>query len=144
MQTKLLAIPCAVERHNIFTMCIAAQIALVQISACTNLLEDHALSIARDRVRLSIGYLNTMGSVWPLGKKMAKEVRGIARTTLNRTPDTMTMDAESAAATEIPRDELIWPIDPNAQIDIYSGIVLPMTWDAANLGYSSSASSNLT
>lgn len=145
MHTKLLAIPCTIERHNVFTMCMSAQLATAQISACTNLLEDHALSIARDRVRLSIGFLNAMGSFWPLGKLMAKEVRQIARMQLSNNQNTIVAE-ESGPATEIdlPRDELIWPIDPSAQIDIYSGLMLPVDWDTTNFSYSSSTSSSLT
>lgn len=140
MQTKLLAIPCPVEKHNVFTMCINAQLAAVQISACNNLLEDRALSIARDRVRLSIGSLNAMGSIWPLGKKMVKEVRAIARSNLSDARNTLTFESGPATEIDLPRDELIWPIEPSAQIDIYSGIVL---WDATNFGNSSSTSSSL-
>ncbi|KAF2827486.1 hypothetical protein CC86DRAFT_290224 [Ophiobolus disseminans] len=142
MHTKLLAIPCAVERHSVFTMCMTAQLATAQISACTNLLEDHALSIARDRVRLSIGFLNAMGSFWPLGKLMAKEVRQIARTHLSNKPTTVTMDSGPAAEVDILRDDLIWPVDPSTQIDIFSGLILPADWSTTNFGYSTTNSSN--
>jgi hypothetical protein len=146
IHTKLLAIPCALEKHNIFTMCIASQLAAVQTSVCIYLLDGHALSIARDRVRLSIGFLNTMGTIWPLGKKMAKEVRAIARSSLAGTcvQHTAGVDAESAVAEiDFPRDDLVWPVDPSAQIDIYSGIVLPIDWDTTPFSYASSTSSGL-
>lgn len=123
IHTKLLAVPCAIEMHNVFTMGISAQLAAVQVSACTNLLEDHAQSIARDRVRLIIGFLKTMGTIWPLGKQMAQEVRAIARSNMNSIQSSVAMDAGHAATINLQRDELIWPIDPSAQIDIYSGIV---------------------
>ena len=142
IHTKLLAIPCAVEKHNIFTMCITAQLAAVQVAACS-MLEDFALSIARDRVRLSIGFLNAMGSICPLGKKMAKEVRTIARSSLISVTKSVPKEAEPAAEIDLPRDELIWPIDPSAKIDIYSGIVLPLDWDTMNVSYSLSNSSIL-
>ncbi|KAF2798230.1 hypothetical protein K505DRAFT_233714 [Melanomma pulvis-pyrius CBS 109.77] len=130
IQTKLLAIPCVIERHHPFTLCITASIATAQVSACNFLLEDHALSIARDRVRLSIGYLSAMGSHWPLAKKMAREVRRIARRTLAGPQSSLAADVDPNAEIEIPRDDLIWPVgDPASQIDIYSGLVLPMTWD---------------
>ncbi|KAH7095127.1 Quinolinate phosphoribosyl transferase [Paraphoma chrysanthemicola] len=144
MHTKLLAIPCAIERHNVFTMCMSAQLAVAQISACANLLEDHALSIARDRVRLSIGFLNAMGSFWPLGKLMAREVRHIARAQLSNNQNTIAVDSGPATEIDLPRDEIIWPIDPSAQIDIYSGLMLPVDWDTTNFSYSSSTSSSLT
>jgi hypothetical protein len=87
--SRLLAIPCAAERHSLFSMSIAAQIATMQISACKNLLEDYALVIGRDRLRLTIGFLNTMGDFWPLGKKMAQEVKAIARSALVGGQDTV-------------------------------------------------------
>jgi hypothetical protein len=144
MQTKLLAIPCTIERHNVFTMCMSAQLATAQISACTNLLEDHALSIARDRVRLSIGFLNATGSYWTLGKLMAKEVRAIARTHLSNSQNTVAMESGPAGEVDFPRDGLIWPVDPSAQIDIYSGLMLPIDWDPTNFSYTSSTSSGLS
>ncbi|UPX19157.1 uncharacterized protein EKO05_0009428 [Ascochyta rabiei] len=146
LQTKLLAIPCTIEKHNVFSMCICAQIGTAQISACNHLLEDHALLIARDRVKLSIGFLNAMGSIWSLGKAMAKDVRAVARSTLSAAPSTLAVQTDAAVEIELPRDELIWPIDPSAAIDIYSGIVLPMDWQTVSSGtggYASSTSSDL-
>ena len=144
IQTKLLAIPCAIEKHNVFTMCIVATLASSQISACNILLDGHGLSIARDRVRLSIGYLNAMASVWPLGKKMVKEVRFVARKTLACLPSTTTQQQDETAVVEIPRDEMIWPVDPSASIDIYAGLSLPFSWEASWNNYTSSSTSSTT
>jgi hypothetical protein len=139
IQTKLLAIPCTIEKHSVFSMTISAQIATAQVSACSNLLEDHALSIARDRVKLSIGFLNAMGSVWALGKAMAKDVRAVARSVLTVPSSMSTVQQESTGEIEVPRDELIWPLDPSANVDIYSGLILPMDWEQVSSGYASSA-----
>lgn len=139
IQTKLLAIPCIIEKHSVFSMCISAQIATAQVSACSNLLEDHALSIARDRIKLSIGFLNAMGSIWALGKAMAKDIRAVARSVLVVPPSMSTVQQESTDEIEISRDELIWPIDPSVDVDIYSGLVLPMNWEHFSSGYTSSA-----
>lgn len=139
IQTKLLAIPCTIEKHSVFSMCICALIASAQVSACSNLLEDRALSIARDRVRLSIGFLNSMGSIWALGKSMARDVRAVARSVLYIPPSITTVEQDPPAETEIPRDELIWPIDPSVDVDIYSGLVMPMDWEQVASGYASSA-----
>jgi hypothetical protein len=139
LQTKLLAIPCTIEKHNLFTMCICSHIATAQISACNNLLEDHALSIARDRVRLSIGFLSAMGSLWVLGKAMAKDVRAVARSALSVTSSSVTAEPDTTAEIEIPRDEIIWPVDPSAEIDIYSSIVSPTIWEHSSFDHASSA-----
>jgi hypothetical protein len=142
MQTKLLAIPCAFERHNIMTGCVVASIATAQIAAC-KLLDEHALSIARDRVRLSIGYLNAMGQFWTTSATMAKEVRFVARSALAGLPSTTANQLDPSAEIEIPRDELIWPVDPSAQIDIYAGMTIPMAFEAQSMGYASSSTSSL-
>lgn len=144
LQTKLLAIPCVIEQHHVFSISIIASLATAQISACNNLLEDHASSIARDRIRLSIGFLKAMGTTWPLARKMTKEVRQVARRTLAGLPSTVTQEADPEVEIDIPRDEMIWPVDPSAQIDIFAGITLPMNWDATVVNYSSSSTSSLS
>lgn len=117
-------------------MCLSAEIATAQVSACNHLLEDHALDIARDRVKLSIGFLSAMGSIWPLGKDMARDVRAVARLVLS-VPSSLSTVQQSSDSDEIEvtRDELIWPVYPSANVDIYSGLELPMDWE----GYASSA-----
>ncbi|KAJ4404004.1 hypothetical protein N0V91_006113 [Didymella pomorum] len=126
----------------VFSMAISAQIATAQVASC-NLLEDHALSIARDRVRLSIGFLSAMGSIWPVGKAMAKDVRAVARSVVSEPSSLPLEQQESIDEVEIPRDELIWPVDPSANVDIYSGLVLPMDWEQITIGHSGYASSAL-
>ncbi|KAF3005117.1 hypothetical protein E8E13_010196 [Curvularia kusanoi] len=138
IHTKLLAIPCTIEKHNVLCMAITVSIAKAQISACNNLLEDHALSIGRDRVKLSIGFLSAMGSIWASGKAMAKDVRTVARSTLKAPSETSSVEYDPSAEIEIPRDDLIWPIDPSADVDIYSGIVMPLDWEQASSGYAAS------
>jgi hypothetical protein len=142
LHTKLLATPGTIETHNVLTMGMCARLAITQISACMNLLEDRALNIARDRVRLSIGFLNAMGSIWPLGKLMAGQVRHIARMSLSNSQETVNMELGSMAEIDFPRDDLIWPVDPSAQIDIYSGLMLPVNWETTTFDYSF-ASSNI-
>ncbi|KAF2828271.1 hypothetical protein CC86DRAFT_439329 [Ophiobolus disseminans] len=137
--TKLLAIPSPHEKHSILAMSIAAQFATLQISVCRNLLEDRALDIGRDRLRLMIGFLNTLGMYWPLGKRMAKEIKAIAKAAFLDAQERTQVD--SNAEVELTRDEIVWPIHPSTQIDIYAGTVLPMDWNAISSGYASSNSS---
>ncbi|KAH7406715.1 hypothetical protein DE146DRAFT_402193 [Phaeosphaeria sp. MPI-PUGE-AT-0046c] len=81
---RLLAIACTRERHSVFSMCITAQMAAIQISACKTLLDSITMPLGRNRLRLFIGYLSAMGRYWPLGRKMANEVKAIARSTFGR------------------------------------------------------------
>ena len=129
LQTSLLSIQCPAERHSLFATCIVSEISLAQISACKLLLDEHAMSIARDRIRLSIGFLTQMGTVWPLAKEMARDVRYVARRTLSNVSTARGPEPDPAAEVEVPRDELIWPLHSSASIDIYSAMVLPPSWD---------------
>jgi hypothetical protein len=52
---------------------------LALLSACRYLLQDKALAIARDQIRLSIGCLKALGEVWPRTAKNVKEIQTIAR-----------------------------------------------------------------
>ncbi|KAL6711772.1 hypothetical protein ACN47E_002815 [Coniothyrium glycines] len=139
LYTKLLAVPVPAEKHGVLALSIVAQMATTQMAACKYLLEDHALAIGRDRLRLSIGYLNTVGSFWPLGKKMAKEVKAIARSALAGIPTAV--ETNAAEEIDITRDELIWPMNPSVNLDIYAGTVLPFDSAVLSSGYSSSSSS---
>ncbi|PVI03287.1 nicotinate-nucleotide diphosphorylase [Periconia macrospinosa] len=141
IQTKLLSIPCAIEKHNVVLVTVVARIALAQISACNVLLDDYGLTIARDRVRLSIGFLTNLGMFWPLAAKVAKDVKYVSKMTLSSLPSTVTQQS-TIAEIEIPRDELLWPINPATQIDIYAGLSLPMDWPASMMGYTSSSTSS--
>ncbi|KAF2849343.1 hypothetical protein T440DRAFT_490581 [Plenodomus tracheiphilus IPT5] len=141
--TKLLAIPCAVEKHNVFAASIIAQLAAVQVSASNVLLDDYPQSIARDRIKLAIGCLNNMGTLWPLAKRMAKEVRMIARADLASMERTAVDPATAATSTSADaRDEIIWTIDPMVGVNIYSGVILPNEWSLSDLSQPPSAYSN--
>jgi hypothetical protein len=71
-----------------------------------------------------------MGSHWLLSKKMARDVRRVARLTLAGGRNSILTDADPNAVIEIPRDDLFWPVgDTASRIDIYSGLVLPTNWD---------------
>lgn len=73
---------------------------------------------------------------------MGKEVQGIARASFSGTivQHTTVTHAEPMVVEEIevPRDELIFPVDPAAEIDIYAGLTLPVNWCATPLSYLSS------
>jgi hypothetical protein len=72
----------------------------------------------------------------------AKEVRFIAQKTLANLPSTVTQRQDATVTIEMPRDELIWPIDPLAQIDIYARLSLPVDCEALLKNYSSFSSSS--
>lgn len=52
---------------------------LALLSACTYLLKDQSLAVARDQIRLTIGCLKAVGEVWPRTARNVKEIQTIAR-----------------------------------------------------------------
>ncbi|KAH7251383.1 hypothetical protein BKA59DRAFT_472028 [Fusarium tricinctum] len=78
-QIQLLALPVRPFHHTPFTTCMMSEGTLALLSACRYLLQDKALAIARDQIRLSIGCLKALGEVWPRTAKNVKEIQTIAR-----------------------------------------------------------------
>ncbi|OCK84401.1 hypothetical protein K432DRAFT_414025 [Lepidopterella palustris CBS 459.81] len=129
-QTQLLAISTPFILHSLFTLSIIAGIATVQVLTCKYFLEDKALAVSRDRVRLSIGALKAFAEIWPLGKVVMRDVKMVARETLPA-PQTHQSANLDPPEIEFPRDEFSLPIDPMPQLDIFNALVMPnwSTWD---------------
>ncbi|KAF5680172.1 C6 transcription factor [Fusarium circinatum] len=78
-QIQLLALPVRPFHHTPFTTCMVSEGTLALLSACTYMLKDQALAVARDQIRLTIGCLKAVGEVWPRTAKNVKEIQTIAR-----------------------------------------------------------------
>jgi hypothetical protein len=102
--TKMLAIPSAHEKHSVLQLSTAAHSATLQISAIQNLLDDRALEIGRERLKLMIGFFNTMGNYWPLVRTAANEIKMIARAAFAAVRETAHVSADTQ--TGMPLDEL--------------------------------------
>lgn len=55
---------------------------IAHLSACKFLLSGEELAIARDQIRMGIGYLKSLETVWLLASKTLREVQAIARMVL--------------------------------------------------------------
>ncbi|CVL06814.1 related to C6 transcription factor [Fusarium mangiferae] len=78
-QIQLLALPVRPFHHTPFTTCMVSEGTLALLSACTYMLKDQALAVARDQIRLTIGCLKAIGEVWPRTARNVKEIQTIAR-----------------------------------------------------------------
>ncbi|KAF5694769.1 C6 transcription factor [Fusarium denticulatum] len=78
-QIQLLALPVRPFHHTPFTTCMVSEGTLALLSACTYMLKDQALAVARDQIRLTIGCLKAVGEVWPRTARNVKEIQTIAR-----------------------------------------------------------------
>ncbi|KAI1045579.1 hypothetical protein LB505_013691 [Fusarium chuoi] len=78
-QIQLLALPVRPFHHTPFTTCMVSEGTLALLSACTYMLKDQALAVARDQIRLTVGCLKAIGEIWPRTARNVKEIQTIAR-----------------------------------------------------------------
>ena len=123
-QTQLLALPSQPILHSPMAISITAGITTAQVAACKVFLDDRPLTVARDRIRLSIGILTAHAEIWPLARKTLREVKLIARQTLSA-PQTNQPQHSGPSEIETPQDEFYWNIDPAPQMDIFNGLEIP-------------------
>ncbi|KAK5994006.1 C6 finger domain transcription factor iacK [Cladobotryum mycophilum] len=81
-QIRLLALPGRPCSHSPFTVCMLTTGTLSLLAACKFLLKEEKLSIARDQIRVSVGYHKVMAAVWSQAKSNLQEVQAIAREVL--------------------------------------------------------------
>ena len=87
--TELLTLPTRVIVHTPFIICMLATTTIAHLSACKHPLKDRTLKIARERIRVNLGALKTLGDIWPLGRRTYHEVGIVARELLcPRIPET--------------------------------------------------------
>jgi hypothetical protein len=77
--TDLLTLPTDVTLHTPFTICMTATITIAHLSACKYVFKGRQLYIARERVRVAIGALETLGQIWPRAKNVVREIKTIAK-----------------------------------------------------------------
>jgi hypothetical protein len=65
---------------------MVATTTIAHLSACKYVLEGEALQVARERIRVAIGALETFSEVWPRGKEVTREVKIVARELLGLAP----------------------------------------------------------
>ena len=79
----LFTLPTQFLKHTPLVICSLTLSLLAQIAACRLKLKGLLYNAARDRIRLGLGVIRTMGEVWPVAQKTVKEVQIIARETLS-------------------------------------------------------------
>jgi hypothetical protein len=77
--SKLLTLPTPLIRHTPFLTCVITMAAIVHLSACSFILYGDQGTLAKERIRLSIGALKTLDEVWPVAGQVLNQVKGVAR-----------------------------------------------------------------
>lgn len=75
----LFTLPTPFLRHTPLVICSLTVSLLAQIAACRLRLKGVVYTAARDRIRLALGVIKTLGEAWPIAQKTVKEVQIIAR-----------------------------------------------------------------
>lgn len=81
--THILTLPTKSSRLTPFTICMVGSVAIANLSACRYILTEKRLSLARERLRVSLGVLKSLEEIWPLGRTLLRELRAVARDMLN-------------------------------------------------------------
>ncbi|KAK0115461.1 hypothetical protein ONS96_013917 [Cadophora gregata f. sp. sojae] len=76
---NLYALPCSILSHSPLGICGLTFSTLANLSACAYILTGPEWYRTRDRIRLGLGSLKTMGEVWAMARKSEKETKLIAR-----------------------------------------------------------------
>jgi hypothetical protein len=79
----LFTLPAPFFKRTPLVICSLTLSLLAQIAACRLRLKGVVYTAARDRIRLGLGVIKTLGEVWPVAQKTVKEVQIIARETLS-------------------------------------------------------------
>jgi hypothetical protein len=99
--TELITLPISLPKLSPFTICMLATAIIAHLSACRYVLKAEELELARERIRVNIGTLETFSEVWPRAAKTVKEIRIIAKDVLHGKSATSTASCSpsNAAAT---------------------------------------------
>ncbi|KAH7311596.1 hypothetical protein B0I35DRAFT_67249 [Stachybotrys elegans] len=81
-QVHLLALPARPFSHSPFLTCEITVGTLALLSACCYVLRGKELAVARDQIRMAIGCLKDIATVWPETLKSIQEVQMVARDVL--------------------------------------------------------------
>ncbi|KAI5796685.1 hypothetical protein FPQ18DRAFT_255787 [Pyronema domesticum] len=77
--SKLVTLPTPIIKHTPFLTCVITLAAVVHLSACSWLLSGDEGFLAKERIRLGVGALRSLGGVWGVAGSVLKQVKGVAR-----------------------------------------------------------------
>lgn len=75
----LYALPCPIIHHTPLGICSISLSTMANISACAWVLKGEDAARTRDRVRLGLGALKTLGEVWSASRRVERETKAVAR-----------------------------------------------------------------
>ncbi|KAF9890401.1 hypothetical protein FE257_006069 [Aspergillus nanangensis] len=104
-QIRLLALPVRQFHHTPFATCMTTEGTLALLSACSTVLKDADLTVARDQIRMTVGCLKALGEVWPRTARNVREIQTIAQHVLGiggRVADSNSNSDTTPGTSEVP------------------------------------------
>ena len=98
---SLLTLPTRLSTHTPFLVCMIANMTIAHLSACRYVFQEPKLALERDKIRLNMGVLKTLGEFWPAGRREYRSMGVIAREILALEEDEI----------EVPNETLPLPLD---------------------------------
>ena len=78
-QFRILSLSNGFVQHSPFITCMLANSTIAQMSACLYFLKGEQLTLARERLRATMGILGEFARVWSLGGRTLRELKYIAQ-----------------------------------------------------------------
>ena len=75
----LLTLSTSLKAHTPFVICMIANATVAYLSACSHVLRDQALKLAREKIRLHMAVIKALGECWPLAREIYRQVGVVAR-----------------------------------------------------------------
>lgn len=87
-------------------------VALARLAACRHVHEGYQVQLSRERIRLSMGLLKTLGNFWPLGERTYRELGRIARAILVLDESSMKENPHALSTSPSPQSPALLPSLP--------------------------------
>jgi hypothetical protein len=113
---KLITLPAPLIKHSPFFTCVITLAAIVHLSACSWLLTGDEGFLAKERIRLGVGALKTLGEVWSVADCVLMQVKGVAREVFS-----LQIPAGTLRSGIITEEEVFRFIDEERTLEIVGG-----------------------
>jgi hypothetical protein len=128
-QIRLLALPVRPYAHTPFVVCMLATGAISLISACKFLFIGQRLAIARQQIKMSLGFIRSFSRIWSQAATSLAEVQTIAREVLEQPPFRTPPRGRLPLPCHDPRDDrqIFAVVDPEISLAVNAcGIPTPL------------------
>jgi hypothetical protein len=105
--SKLVTLPTPLIKHTPFLTCIITLACVVHLSACSWLLSGDEGFLAKERIRLGVGALRSLGNIWGVAAEVLAQVKGVAR-------DVFRLEGEGGGAGIVSEEEVLRFIEEEA------------------------------